>query len=602
MKQKLTFLFLFVCGFTNISWSYQKDTPIIETWKDSCKYYGKIRKYDSAVFYSQKILNSLHGSNDSISIAKALFRLGYYQRANLDIVNAFENYNKSYQAFVDLKDSVNIGKKALNISNLQNSIGDFSGAEITAINGLKHLKNTKENKYISGLYNSLAISSSRKKDYADAISWYEKAVSITSDSISLLKYHNNIAVALIHQAKYKTAQKKLVTIISSSILGQDSILLSKVKDNLAYTKSLLNEPTAEKELLQALEIRKKIKDYSGQFASCIHLTEYYQNRNQDNIALDYANKAYHIANQIKSTESKLKTLSLLIDLENNPKKVAKEYRKLNDSINDYRSKIKNQFAKIIYGVEEKQKENLLLKTEAIVKDLKLSKETSRRNVLVLVSFTLAIAIISIVLIWKQRIKTARIEERHKTNARLSKKLHDEVGNDLYYLLLQLQKVSGFDNNHENLKILKGFDSVYNKIRDFSRDHKIETGEEYGDELLSLLDSYGDEETKVITSELEPGFWNEIAPLKKEELYFVLKELLTNMKRHSKANVVAITFTKENKKVIVTYVDNGIGTDLNKTISKNGLSNVEIRMKDIGGTITFDSKPEEGFKATMVFST
>ena len=142
---------------------------------------------------------------------------------------------------------------------------------------------------------------------------------------------------------------------------------------------------------------------------------------------------------------------------------------------------------------------------------------------------------------------ARIEERHATSSRLSQKLHDEVGNDLYHLLLQLQKAPGFSGKTHNMKILQGLDTVYNKVRDFSRDNTIETGEEYSDELLSLLDSYGDQNTKVITSELDRHIWREVSDHKKKELYLVLKELLTNMKRHSKAYLCSSNLCKRKEK-------------------------------------------------------
>jgi signal transduction histidine kinase len=71
--------------------------------------------------------------------------------------------------------------------------------------------------------------------------------------------------------------------------------------------------------------------------------------------------------------------------------------------------------------------------------------------------------------------------------------------------------------------------------------------------------------------------------------------MTNMKKHSKATAVIVTFQKEAAKLLIQYKDNGIGCKLSK---HNGLHNTENRINSVNGTITFESEPNQGFKATM----
>ena len=59
-----------------------------------------------------------------------------------------------------------------------------------------------------------------------------------------------------------------------------------------------------------------------------------------------------------------------------------------------------------------------------------------------------------------------------------------------------------------------------------------------------------------------------------------------MKKHSQCSVVFITINSRNKVLEIKYADNGIGIKENKF--KNGLLNVENRIKSINGTITFES--------------
>ena len=74
------------------------------------------------------------------------------------------------------------------------------------------------------------------------------------------------------------------------------------------------------------------------------------------------------------------------------------------------------------------------------------------------------------------------------------------------------------------------------------------------------------------------------------------ELMTNMKKHSKANYVIISFEQLKDKLLINYKDTGQGTTIKKG---NGLQNTESRIKAINGTITFESEPSKGFKVKII---
>ena len=71
--------------------------------------------------------------------------------------------------------------------------------------------------------------------------------------------------------------------------------------------------------------------------------------------------------------------------------------------------------------------------------------------------------------------------------------------------------------------------------------------------------------------------------------------MTNMRKHSRASSVALIFSKEGAKIQIKYRDNGVGCELFK---KNGLRNTESRIASVNGTITFESKKDDGFRATL----
>jgi len=100
---------------------------------------------------------------------------------------------------------------------------------------------------------------------------------------------------------------------------------------------------------------------------------------------------------------------------------------------------------------------------------------------------------------------------------------------------------------------------------------------------------------IITKNLSKVNWELIPELQKTALYRVLQELMTNMRKHSKATVVVLSFMQSGKKLKVAYKDNGVGCDLKKG---NGLTNAENRILSINGTITFESQINNGFHVTI----
>ncbi|WP_299444113.1 ATP-binding protein [uncultured Aquimarina sp.] len=572
----------------------------------------KQNKMDSAIIYAEDLLKGALLIKDTFYILKSYDKLAQYHRLNNSSFISTQFYIRSKELNLIRRDTSRAVDKLRFISSIQKKLGDFNSSENTTIQALnlsKSLPDSIGDKHRLGLYNILGITTKELKNYQDSKEWYLKALEISIDPMKIAVIKGNIANVDIKLGNYKKAIDSLSKLIKVSIPSKELNQKAKFIGNLAYAKSKLNYPEAEKELKKALKLRVDIKDLSGQFASNIHLTEYYQERNEDKKALFHANKAYQIAIILKNSTSKTEALSYLIDLKENPKKEAIEFERLTDSIYTARDKAKNQFAKIKFRTDELREQNLILDKKRITeenKNLRLEalrqKEASQK--LLFASATILVIISSIYLFFylRTRHRKEKILERHTTEKRLSKKLHDEVGNDVFYLMSQLQNENNSIKSSNDINIIDGLDAVYHKVRDFSRDHTIETGAEYGDELLSLLNSYGNQEIKIFTKKLDDDFWITISEHKKVALYWALKELLTNMKKHSKATVVSVSIVKEKKNIVVKYTDNGIGMNMNDPQKrKNGLHNVENRIKEMKGTITFDTKPQEGFKASIEFA-
>ncbi|EJG2305560.1 hypothetical protein A4A86_RS17630 [Elizabethkingia anophelis] len=115
----------------------------------------------------------------------------------------------------------------------------------------------------------------------------------------------------------------------------------------------------------------------------------------------------------------------------------------------------------------------------------------------------------------------------------------------------------------------------------------------------MLKSYSSDDLQLVIIGNEEMQWDKLNKNTQAEVFYVLQELMTNMKKHSKATRVVIRMSRINEEITIRYTDNGVGCD--KLSPKNGIKNTGNRMESIGGTINFDAVSGEGFKAELKFS-
>jgi signal transduction histidine kinase len=136
--------------------------------------------------------------------------------------------------------------------------------------------------------------------------------------------------------------------------------------------------------------------------------------------------------------------------------------------------------------------------------------------------------------------------------------------------------------------------IYNKTRDISKEHNlVDMKGDFDDILNDLILSYNDSKTNVIVKGNSKVNWAAYSEIKRITIYKVLQELLINMKKHSDASIVVITFDTNRKTILINYSDNGIGCKIKKG---TGLHNVENRIASLNGTTTFETEMNKGFKA------
>lgn len=495
--------------------------------------------------------------------------------------SAFLYYNDGKEEFIKNDDSIGIAKALINMSVIMSEKGDFYGSIETAIEARKVLtnKDSLSKNLLASNLNTLAISSKELKNFSDAILYYKEAITLSNEKNDRLAYLNNIGDAYLHLEENETA----ISYFQKALETTDSIDYARALNNLGKAEYLKkNKYGAIKNFEKALLIRTKKNNNWGLNSSFASLSDFYFNENNEIKSLFYAQKMYEISKRLDSPDDQIEALQKLILLEKSEtsKSLFKIYQKLNDSLQTSRGKSRNQFALIRFETEKSKADNL-----------KLQKDNTEKNYLIFSISTIFLIIGSIGLIYyrkrKKRLQQEKQLEVKNTELKYSKKVHDVVANGLYHLMIDI------DNNPDinKVKILNDMEKMYEESRDISHDKSTEI--DFHERFGKMINSYSTAEQKVILTKYAENIWENIPQNTQSELFYVVREFLVNMKKHSEAKMVVLKFEKDDNIFYITYTDNGKGIKNLATQRGSGIRNTENRIDTIGGDIIFEENPNGG---------
>jgi signal transduction histidine kinase len=483
------------------------------------------------------------------------------------------------------------------MAQIQRNQGDYTGCEATAVEALPFLENN--DKYPNGswnIYNALGNNYLFTFDNDNALYYFNKALNLKTDPIEKANMKNNIAFVYMEQDKYQDAIQILYPLTLKKEVLDDAEAYSRILDNLGYCYYKVGNPKALGYLKESIKIRLQRNNDLGLIGNYSHLFKYYK-KNDPNLAINYANLAYEKATKVNAVNDRMECLEVLIQnsSESKSKEFSLHFLRINDSINKARLKSKNQFAKIKYDSTKEKDENLKLKAQTV---LHREQQQNRNRIL---SFVFGIIITMSILVGNFLVaknKREKIKSAYNTEIRIAKKLHDELANDVFQTMAfaETQDLSTKQNKEI---LLTNLETIYSRTRNISKENSpIEAGPLFVPSLKEMMSGFNNNEVNVLINGIDIINWTTIDSNVKITIYRVLQELLVNMKKHSHCSLVVLTFKKIENKLQIDYSDNGVGVQFDENKSKNGLQNVENRILTIKGTITFDTKPNKGFKAQI----
>ncbi|MCP4899283.1 MAG: response regulator [bacterium] len=197
--------------------------------------------------------------------------------------------------------------------------------------------------------------------------------------------------------------------------------------------------------------------------------------------------------------------------------------------------------------------------------------------------------------------------------RISRELHDEIGQLLTALIINADFVAGSLASSGNDKVLHRLREISNlarqtmeQVRGLSMRLRPAMLDELGlESTLRWLTSSFSERTGIEVDLQIVGMGStRLGSNTETTLYRAVQEALTNVTRHAQADAVDITLRTVDFEIELLIRDNGIGFDMelpgytDGEVPGLGLLGMRERVANLGGSIHLDSKPGEGTTLTV----
>lgn len=192
----------------------------------------------------------------------------------------------------------------------------------------------------------------------------------------------------------------------------------------------------------------------------------------------------------------------------------------------------------------------------------------------------------------------------KEQNRISREIHDGVGHVLSTTMIQLAAMERLGGEENNLAVMAGnlrefvaesFNDVKSAIRELKpTDYESYEGLARINELCKNIERFSEMKIRFIVNGDRWG----LTEKQESNIYRITQEVLANSIKHGKASKINVVFNFNKEELLISYGDNGIGTDSIKEKGV-GLKSIKERVKELLGTVTFLSKRSEGFVVKII---
>jgi signal transduction histidine kinase len=495
---------------------------------------------------------------------------------------------KIFLSLNEMADVSDCNMLAISILNHQYNLKDYERIIKKYINEeLKYLEGENDSLKLANIYFSLANRYVMSNERNNAIKYYNKAKKIYSyenDSLGIADCYENIATSyntiapvMIDSALHysKIAEQNYKQLNNSYTLAINYNNQSRIyKEQKQYDKSIIYLLKADS--LPITENVKKTKlIFYENLAELYGLTKNYDKQSK------YLKKQLELRNIINDLEQNI-SISDIEEKYQNEKLRA-------DNLEIESKRLKNRNIAIILGsslilgsiiaflvYQNKQRQQKLILQDKEVKAQKLQSQLKEEEL---------------------KSINAMVEGQEKERLRIANDLHDDLGSLMANIKIHFStfKTKDTDNLYQRTNNL--IEEAYQKIRNIA--HAKNSGVLAKQGLYKSIKQHAKSisATKEIKIKvMENGLDERLENSLELTIFRVIQELITNTIKHAEASELDIHLNQHEDVLNIIVEDNGVGFDSSKPRNENsgmGLSSIERRIEQLGGTVIVESQPKNG---------
>ncbi|MEH7523001.1 PAS domain S-box protein [Bacillus sp. JJ1503] len=198
----------------------------------------------------------------------------------------------------------------------------------------------------------------------------------------------------------------------------------------------------------------------------------------------------------------------------------------------------------------------------------------------------------------QNMMTKIIDIQEEERKRLSRELHDGVGQNLYSHLITINRLQA-EMEHPLLEQMQDeAREIIEDLRDLSWELRPSVLDDLG--LIPAIRSYlvRFSENYLINVHFDCYINSRLSPSTEISIYRIIQESLTNIRKYAETDEASVIIRKMDDVIRVVIEDKGIGFDMDQISRGVGLFSMEDRARAVGGTMTIHSVKGKGTKVIL----
>lgn len=198
----------------------------------------------------------------------------------------------------------------------------------------------------------------------------------------------------------------------------------------------------------------------------------------------------------------------------------------------------------------------------------------------------------------QRMMTRVMEIQEEERRRFSRELHDGIGQSLFSLLIQMDRLIA-DQKHAELERLRlDVSSLIEDVRGLAWEIRPSVLDDLGvvpavrSHIANFAQHYG------IKVHFDCDLRKRLDVHKETAVYRIIQEALANIGKYADVSEAAVSIKETEDGVVATISDRGKGFEADRGGHGVGLFSMEERARGVGGRLTVESAPGAGTTVTL----